>query len=163
MAIQLSSFRLGTEVVLHFTTVLDTYEFGAEPEEVEPVDPATRGDWEKKTNPASLAVVDRIMALTPSNAGTPRVTYNMVLIALGTTGYNFCWFHPRRTASHCHMHIKIALDDRQGIIDRLEEAGIDASNHGRSSIRLKLSTKDIDDNEELVREVVQMAEEFSHR
>ena len=36
IAIQLSAFRFDDEVVLHFTRVLDTYQFGAEAEEDAP-------------------------------------------------------------------------------------------------------------------------------
>ena len=42
LAIQLSAFRFGDEVVLQFIRVLDTYEFGAEPEE-EPAELVDRG------------------------------------------------------------------------------------------------------------------------
>ena len=163
MALQLSAFRVGNEIVLHFTTVLDTYEFGAEPEEIETADPVDRSYWEKRANPASLSVVDAIAPLTPTDRGQARVTYNKVHIALGTSGYNFCWFHPRRAASHCHMHIKIGADSRQQVIKSLEDAGIDASNHGRTSIRLKLSMKDIEDQKELISKVIKQAEEHSHR
>lgn len=163
LAIQLSAFHLGDEVVLHFTRVSDTYEFGAEPEEDEPAEQVDRGYWEKKAKPESLAVVESIKALTPTEKGPVRITFNKFHIALGTSGYNFYWFHPRRAASHCHMHIKVGVDQRQEIIERLEEAGIEASNHGRSSIRLRLSVKDVQDHKDLVSEVIRRAEEWSHR
>src|SRR2546422_5830940 len=38
IGIQLSAFRVNDEIVLHFTRVLDTYEFGAEPDEDEPAE-----------------------------------------------------------------------------------------------------------------------------
>jgi hypothetical protein len=47
--------------------------------------------------------------MTPTAKGDPRITYNKHHIALGTSGYNFCWFHPRRAASYCHMHVKGGL------------------------------------------------------
>jgi len=163
IAIQLSAFRLNDEVVLQFTRVLDTYEFGAEPDEDEPSELVDRGYWEKKAKPESLAVVESIRALTPSTKGEPRITFNKYHIALGTSGYNFCWFHPRRAASLCHMHIKVGAEKRQEIIDRLEEAGIEAENHSRSSIRLRLSVKDIQEHRDVIGDVIRTAEEFSHR
>lgn len=162
IAIQLSGFRLNDEVVLQFTRVLDTYEFSAEPED-EPAELVDRAYWEKKATPDSLAVVEAIRSLTPDAKGEPRITYNKHHIALGTSGYNFCWFHPRRVASHCHMHIKVGGEKRQTLIKRLEEAGIEAENQGRSSIRLGLSTKDIQEHQDVIRDVIQVAEEWSHR
>jgi len=163
MAIQLSAFRLENDVILHFTRVLDTYEFGAEPEEEEPAEQVDKGYWEKKARPESLAVVEAIAALVPTEKGPTKVTYNKFHIALGTSGYNFCWFHPRRAATHCHMHIKVGAEQRQEVIDLLEEAGIEASNHGRASIRLRLSVRDIQDHRNPISEVIRRAEEYSHR
>jgi hypothetical protein len=162
IAIQLSAFRINDEVVLQFTRVLDTYEFGAEPED-EPAEMVDRAYWEKKATPGSLAVVEAIRSLTPNAKGEPRLTYNKYHIALGTTGYNFCWFHPRRVAAHCHMHIKVGVEKRQALIKQLEESGIEADNQGRSSIRLGLSTKDIQEHQDVIRDVIQVAEESSHR
>jgi hypothetical protein len=99
----------------------------------------------------------------PHKNGQPKITYNKHHIALGTSGYNFCWFHPRRVASHCHMHIKVGLDKRQEIIDRLESAGIEAENQGRASIRLHLDSRDIEQHRELIADVIRSAEEWSHR
>jgi hypothetical protein len=163
LAIQLSAFRIGDDVVLQFTRVLDTYEFGAEPEEDERAEPVDRGYWEKRTRPESLAVVNSISALIPTEKGTPRLTYNKFHIALGTLGYNFCWFHPRSATPHCHMQVKVEADKRPDIIERLEKDGIDADNHGRSSIRLKLTAKDIEDHKGLISDAIKEAEEWSHR
>jgi hypothetical protein len=163
IAIQLSAFRMNDEVVLQFTRVLDTYEFAAEPEEEEPAELVDRGYWEKKAKPESLAVVEAIRALTPSTKGEPRITFNKYHIALGTSGYNFCWFHPRRVASHCHMQIKVGAEKRQGLIERLEEAGIEAENQGRSSIRLGLSVQDIQEHRDVIEDAIRTAEEWSHR
>jgi hypothetical protein len=100
IAIQLSAFRMVDEVVLQFTRVLDTYEFGAEAEEEDEVAETVDKDyWERRTSAESLAVVDAVSALIPKEKGTPRLTYNKYHIALGTSGYNFCWFYPRSTAS----------------------------------------------------------------
>jgi hypothetical protein len=61
------------------------------------------------------------------------------------------------------MHIKVGLDKRQEIIDRLESAGIEAENQGRASIRLHLDSRDIEQHRELIADVIRSAEEWSHR
>lgn len=106
IAIQLSAFKFDDEVVLQFIRVLDTYEFGADPEEEEIAQPVDRGYWEKRSNADSLAVIEMIRGLTPTSKGEPRLTYNRHHIALGTSGYNFCWFHPSKSClplSHAHQ------------------------------------------------------------
>lgn len=163
IAIQLAAFPINDEVVLQFIRVLDTYEFGGEPVDDEPQELVDRAYWEKKSNPESLAVVDAIRSLTPTANGEPRLTYNKYHIVLGTTGYNFCWFHPRRVASHCHMQIKVGAEKRQNLIEQLERVGLEAENQSRSSIRLGLSVKDIQQNKDLIADVIRVAEESSHR
>jgi hypothetical protein len=163
VAIQLSAFRFGDEIVLHPTRVLDTYEFGAEPEEEEGAEQVDLAYWQKKTNPESLRVVEAIREMTPTAKGDPRITYNKHHIALGTSGYNFCWFHPRRAASYCHMHVKVGAEKRPEIIKVLEEAGIEAGNHRGGSIRFHLSTKDIQEHRAVIADVLGGAEELSHR
>jgi hypothetical protein len=148
---------------LQFTRVLDTYEFGAEPEDDGQAEPVDREYWEKKTRPESLAVVESINSLIPKDRDTPRVTYNKYHIVLGTSGYNFCWFYPRSAVSPCQMHVKVEADKRQEIIERLEEDGIDADNQGRNSIRLRLTLKDIDDHKDRISELIKGAEEWSQR
>lgn len=163
IAIQLSSFRFSDEIVLQFIHVLDTNDFGADPDEDEPTELVDRGYWENKTNRQSLAVVDAIKELVPNAQANARITYNKHHIALGTSGYNFVWFHPRRVASHCHMHIKFGAEKRQEIIDRLEAAGIEAENQGRGSIRLHLNVQDIANNHEILEDVMRIADEWSQR
>jgi hypothetical protein len=69
IAIHLSAFRLGDEVILQFTRVPDTYEFGAEPEEEESAEQVDLAYWQRKTRPESLAVVNAIRDLTPTDKG----------------------------------------------------------------------------------------------
>ena len=119
IAIQLSAFRLGDEIVLQFTCVLDADEFSAEPEEEEIAEQVDRAYWQRKANPESLAVVDAIRGLIPTTKGEPRITYNKHHIALGTTGYNFCWFNPRKTIAHSHMNVKVGTENRPEITKKL--------------------------------------------
>jgi hypothetical protein len=162
IAIQLSAFRFGDEVVLHFTRVLDIYEPGGDPEDVENAEPVDRAYWEKKANHESLAVVDSIKAMVPSTNGDAKLTYNKHHIALGTSGYNFIWFHPRKS-THCNMHIKVGAEKRPDIIKGFEELGIEAENQRSNSIRLNLSNKDIQQHGKHIAGVVRTAEEWSHR
>lgn len=110
-----------------------------------------------------MAVVNAIRELIPTDKGEPRVTYNKHHIALGTSGYNFCWFNPRKTMSHSHMDINVGAENRPEIIQNLEDAGIEAENHRVGSIRLHLSTKDIHEHHDLIADVIRNAEELSHR
>jgi hypothetical protein len=163
VAIQLSAFRIGDEVVLQFTRVLDTYEFSAELEEEEIAEQVDLAYWQKKASPETLGMVEAIWALVPTTKGDTRMTYNKHHIALGTSGYNFAWFYPRKKIALSHVNIKVGIDNRPELLKKLEEAGIEAENHRRDSIRLHVTTKDIQEHNSLIVKVLTVAEEFSHR
>lgn len=113
IAVQLSAFKLDdNSIVLHAVTVLDVVEEVAEtyvPEEAEETD---RAYWEKKRDPASLSVMDKIVAALKTAGIEERLSYNKGHIALGSTGNNFCWFHPRKTPGYCHVEFKLSPDAR---------------------------------------------------
>jgi hypothetical protein len=163
IAIQLSAFRFADEIVPLFTRVLDTYEFSAEPEEEDSAEQVDRAYWEKKTKPESLAFVDAIKKLTPTDKGDVRITYNKHHIALGTSGYNFCWFYPRKTIAHSHMNLKVGADNRPEIIKKLEDVGIEAEDHKSDSVRIHLTSKEIQENQAVISDALRVAEEFSHK
>jgi hypothetical protein len=115
IAVKLSAFRLGDNIVLHPVKVLDVVEEIADVD-VDQVEQADRGYWEKKSDPASLAVMDRIVSSLRGESVEPRLTYNRHHIALGTTGSNFCWFYPRKSAGHCHMEFRVGGDARDSTL-----------------------------------------------
>lgn len=159
IALQLNAFTVDNGIVLHFTKVLDVYEAAEEVEEavVERVD---RRYWENRANPTSLAVADRIVSMVPSQDGVPRVTYNRYHIAVGTSGYNFAWFHPRK-AAHCHVELKPGNENRDDTIKRLGEVGIPAAPHGRNSIKFRLTLTDFEAGDDALRNVLLQCEAFS--
>ena len=163
LAIQLSAFVIDESIVLHFTRVLDTYEFGADVEDEESGERADRAYWEKRASRESLEIVDSLLSLVHAAKEEQRVTYNRGHIAIGTSGYNFVWCHPRRASSHCHLHVKVPADQRPNLIEKLEGVGIDAANRGRSAIRLRITKKDINENRAALEELLRVAEEHSLR
>ncbi|MGB8061183.1 MAG: hypothetical protein WCF26_04760 [Candidatus Sulfotelmatobacter sp.] len=162
IAIQLSAFQIGDEVVLHFTRVLDTYESGVSSDDLKGGVSSDRSYWAGKSTPESMVVVDSIRGLIHTNKGEPRITYNKYHIALGTGAYNFCWLYPRKGGPPW-VRIKLDAEKRQDAIGRLKNAGIEAENHDLSEIYVKLGTKDIQEHRELLSGIIGQAEEWSHR
>src|SRR6266849_5556184 len=112
IAVQLSAFLMDDSIVLHSVTVLDVVEEIADVD-IEVEEPADRAYWEKKSDPASMAVMDKIVSSLRSDSIEPRLTYNRHHVALGTTGYNFCWFHPRKSAGYCHIEFRVGNETRE--------------------------------------------------
>lgn len=160
IAVQLSAFRIDDSIVLHSVTVLDVVEEIADVD-VDQVEQADRAYWEKKSDPASLSVMDKIVSSLRTDTVEPRLTYNRYHVALGTTGYNFCWFHPRKSAGHCHIEFRVGSGARESVLSSLQDGGIDASPRRADNVTFNITTKSLDEHAAVIREVLKHAEESS--
>jgi hypothetical protein len=160
IAVQLSAFRIDDAIVLHAVTVLDVVE------EIAEVDPygeqADRAYWEKKSDPASLGVMDKIVSSLRTDGVEPRLNYNrQSSIALARTGYYFCWFGPRKQAGHCHIEFRVASGTRESVLSSLQAGGIDASPLRTDNISFSITTKGLEEHSAIIRDVLKRAEEAS--
>ena len=155
IAIQLSAFQIDERIVLHFTKVLDLPEQASEEEETN-ADIVNRAYWERRANPASLNLADRMMSLVPTGAGPLHVTYNRGHIAVGTTERNFLWLHPRKGA-HLYVHIRVDGTERDAALADLESAGIFSGPRGKE-IKLRLSGPELTQHESLIRGLLEACE-----
>jgi hypothetical protein len=128
IAVQLNAFQINeNEIALHSVTVLNIREKTEGDVDVDPVERADRPLWERKAIPSFLTIIDRIVASLRESGTEPRITYNRHHIAMGTTGYNFCWFNPRKLVGNCHVECRFTAETRDEALGELQTAGIDAS------------------------------------
>lgn len=162
IAVQLSAFPIDGGIVLHPVTVLDVVE-EANADVVDEVEKVDRNYWERRSDPAFLSVVDRIVSIFRTSGGDTRVTYNRNHIALGTTGYNFCWFNPRKSVGNCHIEFRATDETRDSILSQLQEGGIDASPRYTNSVTFTTTPKLLEEHFTLVSGALKSAEELSRQ
>jgi hypothetical protein len=144
IALQLSAFPVGKdEVILHAIKVLDIYE-EAEPEEEAGGEQVDRRHWEKRASADALRALDAVVALVSTEIAQARVTYNKGHVALGTSGRNFCWFHPPRSAAHCHVRVRTSADERETQMAVFDDTGLYVRAFQRDLITLKLAVRDLE-------------------
>ncbi len=160
IAIKLSAFQIGDRVVLHPVTVLDVIEEVADPESVDPVERVDRAYWEKKS-PTLLAAMDRIVSSLEIANFKPRLTYNRGHIAMGTTGRNFCWFHPRKLPVVAHIDFRVSSETRDAYVASLQENQIDASPRRTEFVTFNITAGNLEKHLDLIKRFLQEAEEFS--
>lgn len=161
IALQLVAFPIDSgQIVLHGIKVLDIYE-EVEPEEDIAGEQVDRRYWERRSSPAALEALDTIVGLVGSEITAPRVTYNKNHVALGTSGRNFCWFHPPKEASHCHTRVRVGAEDRDDQIRQFEETSLYVRPFQRELITLKLARKDIDAHRPLIASLLRRADVLS--
>lgn len=157
IAIQLNSFIVDEALVLNFIKVLDIVESGDEEEQgtEEIVD---RRYWENKANPKSLEVMDKLINLFVGK--NPRITYNKSHVALGTTGRNFVWFHPRK-ASYIHFEARTRAEIGEQFLKKFEEVGIECKPSGNQNVlKIQLTGKEFSDNVELIKDLLFQTEKL---
>ncbi len=161
IALQLNAFRFNSSLVLDIVKVLDITET-AEDEGQDPQEQVDRKYWESRSSKKSIDLMDKIINLLPGELGIPKITYTRTHVAMGTSRYNFCWFHPRK-GPHIHLNMKLSPDAKGEILKRLEEKGVECSPTGQNDIGLRLIDKEIEDNKELLREALTDGEKNSKR
>ena len=143
-----------------FAKLLDLAEPAADEEQEQIEEQRDRAYWERKANPASLGIMDKLISLVPAGTRKPRVTYNQGHVAMGRSGRNFCWFHPRQKAPHNLVDLRVGEENRDEWISRMEDAGVSAyKTNAPQTIRSRLTERELADNEALLREVLASCEE----
>jgi hypothetical protein len=161
IAVQLSAFQIDDgSVVLHAVTVHDVTEETTDGE-ADHVEQVTRAYWEKKSDPASLAVMDKIVTSLKSDGIDPQLTYNRYHVAMGTTGRNFCWWHPRKTPGHCYIEFRVSSGARDSILSSLQQQGIDATPRKADYVAFSTTDKLLEEKLPTIKDVARKAEEAS--
>lgn len=160
IAIQLNSITFDKNLFLNFIKVLDINE-PADDEEQGTAEIVDRKYWEQKVNIKSLQVFDDILEIIKQEIIDLRVTYNKNHIALGISGNNFAWYHPRK-GSHIHFDIKIESDDVNEWVAKLDEAGIESRLRSNGKlISIVITSKEVKENTTLILELYKKAESLS--
>jgi hypothetical protein len=152
IALQMRAFRVGGELTLIFTKVMDELPRGLvdEDEEGEGL-PATRSDWEKKTS--MLPVVDNAVKIAKQvdPKFEPAYKRHYIGFSRGGTAFNFCTFRPKKST----LTVEIKLPQTSDVDAKIEQAGIETIKYSRSGrYRLQLSPGDLKDNADLIRDLM---------
>ena len=115
----------------------------------------------EKSQTRIFEVIDNIASLLRNDGIEPRITYNRHHVALGTTGYNFCWLHPRTAINHCHIEVRLRGDGerRDEVLTSLVNAGIDASARQADAVTFNTTTTALEEHSATITDVLKRAAE----
>jgi len=156
VAIQVSALEVNGATTVVFTKVLDTIPLAVE-EEDERQEPRDRGYWETKGSPATLKTTDRVLDLIHEVEPKATLNYNKHYIGLAIDGVASNFFVMRPRKQHVRIEVKIPRDD--DLTQRMEDAGMSLLTYQVrwGAYRLQITDTDLDDNEELLRELIRRA------
>lgn len=158
IAIQLNALKVGDQILLNFTKVLDEIALGLEDEDEgtggKSVD---RAYWETKGSKKSLAVADECLDVIHEIDPTLSLTYKKNYIGLaGSSGVNnFVIFRAKRE----WIRAEVKVPDQDDWSTRLEEASLVVlpGVKVRERLHFRLTSKDIKSNHDLLKELLQAA------
>ncbi len=157
VAIQMKALRVGNQVGLVFTTVVDQLALGlVEEDEQEPTD---RAYWESRGSKKTVAMADELLEMARAHDPSLDLKYNKFYIGLAKDGQprNFVVFRPKKGFIRFEPQLKNSPETQE----RLESAGLDVmdyDSHWRR-YRIRLQPGDIEKNRDVLKEVI--AEAFA--
>lgn len=125
IAIQMNAFKLGDQVTLLFTTVMDQLELGLAEEDEEERAVTDRNYWETiRGTKATVAMADELLEMIHSFDDSLELKYNKFYIGLAKDGSpnNFAAFRARKNA----LNVDVRIQQSAEVDKQLEQAGIDA-------------------------------------
>jgi hypothetical protein len=163
VALQMQAFKLGDQVSLVFTTVLNEMRLGLEEDEEEVKEVADRPYWEKRASKSTLEMMDSILTKLQALDPTLSPQYNKFYIGMAKNGQanNFVVFRPKKD----WLRVEPRLERSETIQGQLEEAGLDVMDYDTNDrrYRIRLGKGDVQKHEKLLNDLLRQAYEESGR
>lgn len=159
VAIQMQALRLGDNVSLVFTTVLNEMRLGLADEDEQDV-ATDRAYWEKRGSKATLEITDSLLGLVKEIAPELALKYNKFYIGLATESgqpNNFAVFRPKKD----WVRFEPRIDWSEELDNYLDDAGIDLMEYDSRwrRYRIRVSKQDLKKHETILRELLSRAYE----
>lgn len=159
IAIKLQTIKVGDQVALLFTKVLDELPLGLVDDDEELQEVTDRAYWEKRGTPKTVALADKMLGMIHGFAAGYELKYNKYYIGLAKEGRtkNFVSFKPQKRA----LRFELKLPKTDATTQRLEDAGLDVLDYDSrwGAYRIRLLAADITKHAELLTKLMQEAHE----
>ena len=158
IALQMNAYKVGDEISLTFTKVIDKVVLGTDEDDEYEV--ADRNYWENRSTKKMLKAVDDIFDDLAEYVTGYELKYNKFYIGISKDGVakNFISFKPKKS----YLYLIFKANEDKALSEKLEEAGLEVTYESRwKQYRIKLS--DFDDYKkyrEIIIECVEIAKDY---
>jgi hypothetical protein len=158
IAIQMQALKIGNNITLVFTKVMDEMTRGVvdEDEDAEAA-PADRAYWEDRGTKATVHLADQLFEIVRECDSSLEMKYNRFYIGLSKDGqpYNFVIFRPQKIT--VRMELKLPRTDETD--KSIESADLEALEYyARNGVyRLSLKKEDVTQKREQLKQLIQAA------
>jgi hypothetical protein len=157
VAIQLSAIRLGENVSLVCSKVVDEVRLGLVDEDEEIAEVTDRAYWEKRATKQTLAMTDEMFEWVREIDPKLELKYNKFYIGLARDGrpHNFVTFRPKKD----WIRIEIRTEPSDETQARLDAAGLDLMTYDArwGYCRIRLTKPDLAKNKDLLVGLMRLA------
>lgn len=158
IAIQMNAYKIGNEIGLVFTKVLDEMPLGLVEEDEEIQEVTDRDYWLKRGTQATVKMADEMLAIINSFKEGYELKYNKFYIGLAKDGQpnNFAIFRPKK--SYMRLELKLPKSDEVDQIieeNELDEMGYDSR---WGNYRIRLNKGEITKKSEVIKTMLEKAE-----
>lgn len=154
IAIQMKALKVGNNVGLVFTTVLDQMTLGPDDDEDEVREATDRTYWEQRGSKKTVAMADELLELARSHDKALELKYNKFYIGLAKDSQpnNFVIFRPKRG----FLRFEPRLESSSETQEFLESAGLDVMDYDSrwGRYRIRLQPGDVEKNKKTLTDVI---------
>ena len=155
IAIQMKAIKVGDQILLQFTRVLDKLELADEEDDAPYGIVVDRNAWKQRISERVLNVVDESLKMLQELDSGLVLTYKKHYIGLAINGIanNLIVFSPKRQ----FVRFGVRLPDVAEWVKRLDEKGMDAWAEGDRRVCFRLTPDEFQEKIETVREVLKVS------
>ncbi|MBZ0300276.1 MAG: DUF5655 domain-containing protein [Anaerolineae bacterium] len=157
VAIQLQALKIGDNMSLAFSTVLNEMRLGLVEEDEEVQETTDRDYWEKRANKSTVQIVDELLEILKQLDNDLALKYNKFYIGLVKNGQpnTFVVFRPKKD----WLRLEPRLEQTDELQSRLTEEGLDVMEYDRrwGRYRIRLTKSDMKQHKEFVTELLKLA------
>lgn len=161
VAVQMNALKIGDQISLMFTTVLDEMPLGLVDEDEEVQEVADRAYWEERGSKATLSMTDSLLEMVREHDSNFALKYNKFYIGLAKNGQpnNFVVFRPKKE----WLRVELRLERSDELDAELEKEGFDIMGYDTRyrQYRIRLAKGEIKKHEIALRDLLKQAYESS--
>ncbi|MCK5230083.1 MAG: hypothetical protein KAR13_07445 [Desulfobulbaceae bacterium] len=153
VAIQMNAVKVGDNISVVCSTVLDQMTLGlVDEEEVQEV--TDRAYWEKRGTKQTVAMADRLLGIIKGFSPALELKYNKFYIGLAENGQpnNFAIFRPQKNA----MRLEVRLKKDEEMEGKLNDAGLDVMDYDNKwgRYRIRLTKGETDKHSDILKKIL---------
>lgn len=157
IAIQMKAIKVGDEIGLVFTKIVDQMPLGLVDEDEEAQEVTDRAYWEQRGSKQTVAIADELLAIARQYEKNITLNYTKFYIGLAKENRpnNFVIFRPKKM----FLKLEPRLRNTAEAHEILSKSGLDVMDYDNrwGRFRIRLRAGDVEKNKSLLTEIIAMA------